>query len=71
MKVLRKTTILKTIVIGRKKGPKLVKKIAKNVALSSAAEVLFHHKAPDGSLVLDVTFIESVESFVRLLSHHL
>lgn len=71
MKVLRKTLILKSIVIGRKKAPKLVKKIAKNVALSSAAEVLFHHKAPDGSLVVDVTFIESIESLVRLLSHHL
>lgn len=68
---MKKTLILKSIVIGRRKAPKFVKKVAKNVALSSAAEVLFHHKAPDGSLVLDVTFIESVESFVRLLSHHL
>lgn len=63
--------ILKSIVIGKKKAPKFAKKVVKSLALSSAAEVLFHHKTPDGSLVLDVTFIEGVETVVKCLSHHL
>lgn len=68
---LRRTTILRSIVTTKKKAPKFAKKIAKNVALSSVVEVFFHHKAPDVSLVFDATFIESFDSFVRFLIHHI
>lgn len=71
MRLVRKRLIIKSIIITRKKAPKFVKKIAKNVALSSAVEVFFHHKAPEGSVVIDVTIIESVESFFRFLGHYM
>lgn len=69
--MIRKTTILKTIVITRRKAPRLVRKIAKSVAMSSAAEVLLHHKPPDGTVVIDITVIETVDACVKILSHHL
>lgn len=58
--MLRKRVILKTLIMTRKKAPKFAKKVVKSVALSAAAEVLLHHKPPDGSVVLDVTFIEGL-----------
>ena len=68
MKIQRKI-LLKTLIVTRRKAPKLAKRIAKSTALSSAAEVFLHHKAPDGSLVIDVTVIESVDSCIKLISH--
>lgn len=58
--MLRKRVILKTLVVTRKKAPKFVNKVAKSVAISAAAEVFLHHRPPDGSVVIDVTFIEGL-----------
>ena len=66
---MRRVLILKTIVVTRKKAPKIAKKIAKNIALSSVVEVFFHHKAPDGSTVVDATVLESLETCFKLLTH--
>lgn len=68
MKIQRRV-LLKTLIVTRRKAPKLAKRIAKSTVLSSAAEVFLHHKAPDGSIILDVTVIESVESCIKLISH--
>lgn len=66
---MRRVLILKTIVVTRKKAPKIAKKLAKNIALSSVVEVLFHHKVPDGSTVVDVTVLESLETCFKILTH--
>jgi hypothetical protein len=66
---MRRVVILKTIVLTRKKAPKLAKKLAKNIALSSTLEVLFHHKVPDGGTIIDVTILESLDACFKLLTH--
>lgn len=60
---------LRTVVITRRRAPKFAKKVAKNLVLSSAAEVLLHHTAPKGNVVIDATFIESLEVCFKLLKH--
>lgn len=66
---MRRVLILKTIVLTKKKAPKLAKKIAKNIVLSSALEVVLHHKTPDGGTVIDVTVLEGIEVCFKLLNH--
>jgi hypothetical protein len=66
---MRRVAILKTVVITRRKAPRLAKKLAKNLILSSAVEIVFHHKVPDGGTVIDVTVIESLEACFKLLTH--
>ncbi len=66
---MRRVTLLKTVVFTRRKAPRLAKKIAKNLALSSAVEFIFHHKAPDGGTIIDVTIIESLDACVKILTH--
>jgi hypothetical protein len=63
--------VLKTLVVTRKKAPRFAQKVAKSVALSSTAEVFLHHKPPDGTLVMDVTVIESLEACIKIIAHHL
>jgi hypothetical protein len=65
----RRILLLKSLAVTRRKAPKLAKRIAKSTVLSSAAEVFLHHKLPDGSLVIDVTVIESVDSCLKMISH--
>lgn len=69
MFTIRKTTLLRTVAMTRRKAPKFAKKFVKNVAVSSAAEILLHHKAPDGSIVLDVSVIEGLDACVKILIH--
>lgn len=66
---MRRVLILKTIVVTKKKAPKLAKKLAKNIALSSVVEVFLHHKVPDGNTVVDATVLESLETCFKLLTH--
>lgn len=66
---MRRATLLKTIVVTRKKVPRIAKKLAKNFALSSVVEVMFHHKPPDGGTIIDVTVIESLDACFKLLTH--
>jgi hypothetical protein len=61
--------ILKTMIVTRKKAPKFAKRIVKSVALTTAVEALFHHKPPDGSVVIDVSMVESLEVCIKILSH--
>ena len=53
----------------RRKAPRFAQRVAKSVALSSTAEVFLHHKPPDGTVVLDVTVIESLEVCLKIVSH--
>jgi hypothetical protein len=66
---MRRVLILKTIVVTRKKAPRIAKKLAKNLALSSALEVVLHHKIPDGGTVVDVTVLESLDACFKILTH--
>lgn len=66
--VLRRV-VLKSLIVTRRKAPKLAKKIVKSTVLSSVAEALLHHKAPDGSLLIDVTVIEGLETCLKVVSH--
>lgn len=63
--------MLKSLIVTRRKAPKLAKKIVKSTVLSSVAEALVHHKPPTGDLVIDVTVIESLETCIKIVSHHL
>lgn len=67
MKIRR--TVLRTLVVTRKKAPRFAQRVAKSVALSSTAEVFLHHKPPDGTVVIDVTVIESLEVCLKIVSH--
>lgn len=63
-------TVKKTlVVITRRKAPNLARKIVKNAVLSSAAEILIHHKPPEGTVIIDATVIESIEVCVKILTH--
>lgn len=62
-------TVLRTIVYTRRKAPKFAKKLAKSLALSTAAEVLIHHKPPETGTIVDVAFIESVDACIKILTH--
>lgn len=66
---MRRMTLLRTVVVTRKKVPKIAKKLVKNFALSSVVEVMFHHKPPDGGTVVDVTIIESLDACIKILTH--
>ena len=66
---VRRSTILRSIVTTKKKAPKFVKSIAKNMALSSIVEVFCHHKIPDGSVVIDVTLVESIDRVIKIFVH--
>jgi hypothetical protein len=61
---------LKTIVVTRKKAPRFAQKVVKSMTLTSAAEVILHHKPPDGTIVIDATVIESLEMCLKIISHH-
>ena len=69
MKIQR--AVLRTLVVTRKKAPRFAHKVVKSLALSSTAEVFLHHKPPDGSVVMDVTVIESLEACIKIIAHHL
>jgi hypothetical protein len=63
-------TVKKTfVVITRRRVPSLARKIVKNAVLSTAAEILIHHKPPEGSIIIDATVIESLEVCVKILTH--
>lgn len=66
---MRRVAILRTIVVTKKRVPRIVKKLAKNLVISSAVEIVFHHKVPDGGTVVDVTIIESLDTCFKLLTH--
>lgn len=66
---MRRVAILRTIVVTRKRVPRIAKKLAKNLVISSAVEIVFHHKVPDGGTVVDVTIIESLDTCFKLLTH--
>ena len=66
---MSRVAILRTIVVTRKRAPRLAKKLAKSLVLSSAVEVVLHHKVPDGGTVVDVTIIESLDACFKLLTH--
>lgn len=66
---MKRVTLLKTVVVTRRKVPKIAKKLVKNFALSSAVELMFHHKVPDGGTVIDVTVIESLDACIKILTH--
>jgi len=66
---MRRVTLLRTVVVTRKKAPRLARKLAKNLILSSAVEVVLHHKVPDGGTIVDVTIIESLDACFKLLTH--
>lgn len=66
---MRRVSLLKTVVVTRRKVPRIAKKLAKNLALSSAVEFVFHHKPPDGGTVIDVTVIESLDACIKILTH--
>ncbi len=67
--LIRKTVVLRTIVFTKRKAPKFARKLAKSLALSSAVEVLIHHKPPETGVVVDVTVIESLDACIKILSH--
>ncbi len=62
-------TVLRTLVVTRKKAPRFAQRVAKSIALSSTAEVFLHHKPPDGAVVIDVTVIESLEACLKIMTH--
>lgn len=66
---MRRVAILRTVVVTKKKVPKIAKKLAKNIVLSSTVEFVFHHKVPDGGTVVDATLLESLEACFKLLTH--
>jgi hypothetical protein len=66
---MRRVSILRTVVITKRKVPRIAKKLAKNLVLSSAVEFIIHHKVPDGGTVVDVTIIESLDACVKILTH--
>ena len=66
---VRRTFVLRTIVVTRRKAPKFARRVAKNLALSSAVEVLVHHKPPEGGVVVDATLIEGLDACLKLLIH--
>lgn len=59
----------KTIVITRRKAPRIAQKIVKNAALSTAAAIFIHHKPPEGTVILDATVIEGLETCIKILTH--
>lgn len=68
---MRRIIILRTLVVTRKKAPLFAQKIAKSMALTSATEVFIHHKPPDGSIVIDATVIEGMETCLKIIAHHM
>ena len=68
---MRRIILLRTLVVTRKKAPRFAQKIAKSMALTSATEVFLHHKTPDGSIVIDATVIEGMETCLKIITHHL
>jgi hypothetical protein len=51
-----------------KRNPlKPIKKIAKDVAVASALEVIVHHKLPQASVVIDVVATHGLYTCIRLL----
>lgn len=67
--VVLRRVILKSLVVTRRKAPRFAKRVAKSTVLSSIAETVLHHKPPDGTIVIDVTVIESLETCLKALSH--
>lgn len=65
-----KKLVIKTYVSIRrtKRNPlKPIKRIAKDVAVASALEVVIHHKAPQASIVFDVVATHGLSTVIRLL----
>lgn len=67
MMKVKRIQILKTVVKTRKKAPVFAQKIAKSVAVSSAAEVFLHHKLPSGNIIIDATFIEGLNTMIKIV----
>jgi hypothetical protein len=61
--------IKKTLVMTRRRAPRLAQKIVKNAVLSTAAEMFIHHKPPEGTIIIDATVIEGLEACVKILTH--
>jgi hypothetical protein len=65
-----KKIVLRAYVFSRrtKRNPlKPIKKIAKDVAVASALEVIVHHKLPQASVVIDVVATHGLYTCIRLL----
>lgn len=66
---MRRKFIFRAVRITRqiKKNPiKPIKKLANDVAVASALEVLVHHKIPQASLVIDVTAAYGITTCIKL-----
>lgn len=51
----------------RRNPVKPIKKLASDVAVATALEVFVHHKAPQISLVIDVTAAHSLTTCIKIL----
>ncbi len=66
-----KSRVLRTIVVARRHTTKIPMKVAKSVVLSTATEVIVHHKPPTHGdiLLMDATVFEALDTCVRVIAH--
>ena len=69
---MKKTIIVRNVVITRrvvKRSVPVAQKIVKNLAISSATDVIIHHKLPQMSTVIDVATSYCLCVALKIISH--